>query len=172
MARVSKSQLRNSARPLNRPRTSPLKRPESLYFAGQLRSAREAALKDAEAFDGIVHAIERLGSYLLEKEGDLGKYREKLEPEARRSALAEALPCRYRSLLTPFSDLYEIVRSARNDALHQGAVARHLTRHAIDLALILEDALRTFDEKLASDFMVRNPICVELWQPIGRHISL
>ena len=54
-----------------------------------------------------------------------------------------------------------------NDALHQGAFARHLTIHAIDLALILEDALRSFEEPRVSDYMVRNPLFAELWQPIG-----
>ena len=48
--------------------------------------------------------------------------------------------------LTPFSRLYDLVQDARNDALHQGAFARHLTIHAIGLALILEDALRSSEE--------------------------
>jgi hypothetical protein len=33
-------------------------------FSGQLREARENALRDSEAFDGIVHVVERLGSFL------------------------------------------------------------------------------------------------------------
>jgi hypothetical protein len=52
----------------------PLARP----FADQLRTAREAALKDAEAFDGIIHAIERLGSFLMGSTLDLGKYKDHL----------------------------------------------------------------------------------------------
>ncbi len=69
--------------------------------------------------------------------------------------------------LTPFSRLYDLVQDARNDALHQGAFARHLTIHAIGLALILEDALRSSEEPRVSDYMVRNPVFAELWQPIG-----
>jgi CBS domain-containing protein len=59
------------------------------------------------------------------------------------------------------------VREARNDALHQGAFARHLTSHAIEIALVLEDALRSSERPLVSDYMVRNPVCAELWQPLG-----
>ena len=150
-----------------------LKRVEALTFANQLRCAREIALKDAEAFDAIIHAIEGLGSFLTGKILDLGKYKKELEKLSSNSALAEDLPKEYRVFLT-FSQLYELVRVARNDALHQGAFARHLTNHAIQLALILEDALRNYHEQeddpatqCVSDYMVRNPICAELWQPLG-----
>jgi hypothetical protein len=54
-------------------------------FADQFRIARQAALADAEAFDEIIHVVERLGSYMSKEElgdkgkhGDLRKYREKL----------------------------------------------------------------------------------------------
>ena len=56
-----------------------MKRVEALAFADQLRSAREVALKDAEAFDAIIHAVERLGSFLTGKILDLGKYKKELE---------------------------------------------------------------------------------------------
>jgi CBS-domain-containing membrane protein len=50
----------------------------------------------------------------------------------------------------------------------QGAFARRLTGHAIELSLILEDALRrSLDSPVVSDYMVRNPICADLWQPIS-----
>ena len=64
--------------------------------------------------------------------------------------------------------LYDLVKDARNDALHQGAFARHLTSHAIELALVLEDALRRrLDSPVVGDYMVRNHVCAELWQPIS-----
>lgn len=105
-----------------------------------------AALAHAEAFDEIIHTVERLGSYIEGKQLDLGRYREALKCVAERSSLAEEIPNQFRGLLTPFSELQESVRIARNDALHQGAFAqgafaRHLTKHAIDLAIVLEDAL-------------------------------
>jgi hypothetical protein len=42
-------------------------------FSDQFRAARLVALADAEAFDGIIHVVERLGSYLTkERLGDKG----------------------------------------------------------------------------------------------------
>lgn len=33
-----------------------------ITFSGQLREARGNALRDSEAFDGIIHVVERLGT--------------------------------------------------------------------------------------------------------------
>ena len=150
-------------------------RKPAIFLANQLRLARLAALADAEAFDGIIHVVERIGSYLSKEElGDKGKhgtlgnstFKMGLTIFAAKSALA--LPSKdCRDLLTPFTDLYELVRQARNDALHQGAFARNLTRHAIELAIILEDALSTQFNPTVADFMVQDPTCGELWQPVA-----
>jgi hypothetical protein len=137
-------------------------------FCDQLREARENALRDAEAFDGLIHAVERLGSFLHGQIANLGRYKPELERAVSCSALARQIPERHGNLHIPFSLLYELVRHARNDALHQGAFARRLTGHAIELSLILEDALRSsLDSPVVSDYMVRNPVCAELWQPIS-----
>jgi hypothetical protein len=139
-----------------------------ITFSGQLREARENALRDAEAFDGIIHVVERLGSFLCKKVGDLGRYKEEIGERASHSALAEDIPGQWRGVHVPFSLLYDLVKDARNDALHQGAFARRLTGHAIELSLLLEDALRRSLERAAvGDYMVRNPTCAELWQPIS-----
>src|SRR5688572_16048276 len=123
-----------------------------LTFCGQLRQAREAAFRDSEAFDEVIHVVERLGSFLNEEIGDLGKYKEDIENSARLSALAEEIPAKWRGIHVPFSLLYDLVKDARNDALHQGAFARHLTGHAIELALVLEDALRrSLDSPVVGD---------------------
>ena len=90
--------------------------------------------------------VERLGSFLYEKVGDLGKYKKHLEQLAIKSPLAWAVPQECESHI-PFSQLYDVVRIARNDALHQGAFARHLTTHAIEISIVLEDALmNSFDK--------------------------
>jgi len=139
-----------------------------IAFSGQLREARENALRDSEAFDDIIHVVERLGSFLDCKIGDLGRYKNKIGIRAGQSALAEAIPEKWPDVHISFSLLYELVRNARNDALHQGAFARRLTGHAIELSLALEDALRrSLDCPVVSDYMVRNPTCAELWQPIS-----
>src|SRR5262249_32601868 len=131
----------------------------ALSFADQLRGAREAAIKDGEAFDVVIHAAERLGSFLNGAIGDLGKYEDKLAELFQESD--------NNGPITPFSLLFDLVRDARNDALHQGAFARHLTVHAIELALRLEDALRKRLPAIVENYMVRNPVCAELWQPIS-----
>ena len=68
--------------------------------------------------------------------------------------------------MTPFEKLYDFVRQARNDAMHEGAAARHATTHAIELSIVLENALMNGYDKVG-DFMVRNPVCAALWQPLS-----
>ena len=55
---------------------------------------------------------------------------------------------------------------ARNDASHQGAYARHITAHTVELSIVLEDAL-TNDCTTVADFMVKTVIQAELWQPLA-----
>jgi len=148
-------------------RRRPLNRETAMFFANELRNARLAALGDAQDFDKIIQAVERLGSYIEPKKNSLGGYCEALVCLSEKSSLAEEVPRRFRDLMTPFGELNESVRIARNDALHQGAFARHLTSHTINLAIILEDALSHCMEAQVSDFMVRNPVWAELWQPVA-----
>jgi hypothetical protein len=137
-------------------------------FRLQLQQARENALKDAEAFDGIIHVVERLGSFCFGSVESLGAYQPALEKLARLSALSTDVPDGWRTVHTPFRLLYDMVKDARNDALHQGASARHLTTHAIELGLVLEDALRMIENATkVSDYMVRDPVCAHFWQPVS-----
>jgi len=137
-------------------------------FSDQLREARENALRDSEAFDNIIHVVERLGSYLCGRITNLGDYKKKIQESASNSALSDDIPSQRPDVHIPFSMLYELVREARNDALHQGAFARRLTDHAIELSLVLEDALRrSLDYPVVGDYMVRTPTCAEQWQPIS-----
>jgi hypothetical protein len=143
-----------------------------MTFSAQLREARESALQDCEAFDGIIHVVERLGSFLSKKIGHLGEYKHEIEITASGSGLAEDIPSEWREVHLPFSRLYDLVMDARNDALHQGAFARRLTVHAIELSLVLEDALkRSLDRPTAGDYMASNPTYAELWQPISSYDS-
>ena len=59
----------------------------AVTFSDQLRESRESAIRDSEAFDGIIHVVERLGSFLAEKIGDLGQYKKKISIRANHSAL-------------------------------------------------------------------------------------
>jgi hypothetical protein len=97
---------------------------QALHLRDQFRDARLVALEDAEAFHDILFTLERLGYLLQGEERSLREYKEKIELEAKNSALAVEIPLDYREWHTPFSELYELVRIGRNDALHQGAFAR------------------------------------------------
>ena len=136
------------------------------FFRDQFRQARATALQDAEGFQEIIFVLERFGAYLIGKIKDLGKYGEAIEREAMSSPLADAIPVQYNTWHSKFSTIYELVRDARNDALHQGAFARHLTNSVIQLALILEDALMS-NASTVGEFMVREPICASFWLPLS-----
>lgn len=142
-------------------------KPEAkMHFRDELRAARAAAYRDAEAFDQVLFAIERLGSFIARRNGTLHDFAAQLKEKAIHSPLAEDIPKQLPDWHAPFSALYALLIIARNEALHQGAVARHLTTHAVELCIILEDALMT-GVSCARDFMVTNPICAHVWEPIS-----
>jgi hypothetical protein len=135
-----------------------------LHFRDDLRSARALALSDGEDFEEVIFAIERLGIHLTQEISGLGGYRAKLTDLAERSPLAPGLDGQP-SGETNFRDLYQIVKDARNDALHAGAYARHLTANAVKLAIVFEDALMS-NAKYVRDFMVGNPTTASQWQTV------
>ena len=49
------------------------------YFLNQLRQARAAVLRDAEAVDALIHVFEGMGMFLRHNTGDLGAYEGVLE---------------------------------------------------------------------------------------------
>ena len=138
------------------------------HFRDEFRQAREVAYGNAENFQDLLFSLERLGIYLTKSISALGPYKNDICQLAKESPLAEEIPESHREWHMPFSELYDVVKDARNDALHQGAFARHLTSHATQLALVLEDALmETTGANKVGDYMVRNPVCASLWQPIS-----
>lgn len=138
-----------------------------IHCRDDLRTARAAVQRDAEAFPEVFFAIERTGASLIGKAKTLGAYKDAFRDLARRSALVEPPPS------DSFDRLYDLVTAGRNDALHQGAFARNLAAHAIELALILEDALVNGLPSI-KDYMVRGPVVAEPWQPLRvvRHTML
>lgn len=143
----------------------------ALSFRDQFREARFKAQGDAEGFEDIVFVIERLGCFLRDAQGDLGKYRCFIIE----LAVCSPLFCSARddsgAVHTPFPQLYDLVRQARNTRMHQGFTARYATSHAVEMALVLEDALMTTQKKAGgfkvSDFMVRSVACAAMWQPLS-----
>ncbi len=132
-----------------------------LHYRDELRAARAAVLRDAEAFSEILFAVERIGTALIGRSGTFESYRNAFIQLSQRSSLASRGSGGDRS----FARLYGLVQYGRNEALHQGAFARHLADHAIELALFLEDALANGSDRI-SDYMVRTPVVAQLWQPI------
>lgn len=112
------------------------------YHLSQLRLARAAALADSEGFAEILFALEALGTLMKGRVLSLGQYRDSLRQLAARSPLS------WEGTESPntkrFEWLFDLVKDARNEAMHQGASARHATDKCVDLCLILEDALAAF----------------------------
>lgn len=139
---------------------------QARYWRKMLLGARDAAFRDAEGFQHILFTLEKLGQFLSRKTGSLWEYRLDICTLASQSCLADEIPAVYRNWHTPFQHLYDLVKDARNDAMHQGSRARHLTDHAVSLSVVLEDALMKNAYKV-SDFMVCDPVVVLPWQPLS-----
>lgn len=137
-----------------------------VHFRDEFRGARDAALRDAEAFDQVLFVLERFGSYLSDDVAALAAYAGYIKHVAKRSGLALDVPKSFPHLHIRFDHLYELVRDARNAAMHQGAFARHLTTHALELTIVLEDALMSGLNEVGQ-FMVKSPVCACDWQPLS-----
>jgi CBS domain-containing protein len=137
-------------------------------FRDRLRTARYAALADAEGFGEICFVVEALGLYLRGKRRTMGVYQSWIRCEWNALPILDRLALGNPSLFGRFDALYESLMEARNDAMHTGAYARHATSAAIELCIGLEDALMAnFSRATVADFMVRSPIVVESWQPVA-----
>jgi hypothetical protein len=97
---------------------------------------------------------------------DMRWYEKVFKAFTEKSHLAQRIPKLHREWHLPFGILYKVVKTGRNDALHQGAFARHLTDHAIQLALVLEDTLMVNLTRV-SDYRVRDPVHAHPWQPLS-----
>lgn len=139
---------------------------QRVQFAQEFRAARAQALRDAEAFEEQLLVMERLGTYLSNSRGGLNEFERLLREIATDSALSSEAARAFPAMHSDFAVLYQEARIGRNDAMHEGAIARHLARNSQELALIMEDALMS-TAKTAKDFMVRDPVCAELWQPLS-----
>lgn len=137
-----------------------------LYFRDRLRDARASVLSDAEGFLDALFALERLGAFCIGRRKSLAAYKRPLIDLASKSPLAERIPRHHPGVHTSFPTLLEHVQHARNEALHQGAYARHLATNLVLTCMVLEDALVNGADRI-SDFSVRSPVCAEPWQPLS-----
>lgn len=144
---------------------------ECIFHRDQLRAARYAALADSDGFREVCYAIEGLGLRLHGRKADLGSYKNKIKQLARHSEVLTELTDIFPNNFTAFDALYDLVRTARNDAMHTGVYARHATASAIELCIGLEAALMNGMETprhQVKHYMVKSPIIVESWQPVAR----
>lgn len=146
-----------------------LEREERLFHRDRLRSARYAALADAEGFHEICYAVESLGMRLHGTEATLGQYKTALQRLAKASFTLSKLSADFPMFFTRFDALYERLRHARNDAMHMGSYARHATVAAVELCIGLEEAIMTTTETSmkVADYMVKSPVSIEHWQPVA-----
>jgi len=140
---------------------------ERIHYYWALRSARTAAFADAENYQQILFVIERLGSHLLGEIKTLYKYQPCLKQLAEKSLYSHEVPKHKPSWHSSFDNLFEVIRDARNDAFHQGVIARHLTSNLVLLSLLLEDALMGGKRRKWADVMIRQVIVAQPWQPIS-----
>src|SRR3569832_1922789 len=126
----------------------PLTAIERVYYRDRLRRGRAAALADAEGFQEVCFALEELGVRLLGAQAALGYYRPCLAALASgdEAGAAYADPASF----TPFDALFELVREARNDAMHTGTHTRRVTAKAVELCL----------NEITVSSMRMNPDCV------------
>lgn len=141
---------------------------ECIFYRNLLRKARYAALANAEEFSEICFALEALGLALLGRQATLSKYEPCIKKISKNSPvlmeISKNLPSKFKS----FEALFSIVITARNDAMHIGAYARHATVAGIELCIGLEESLMTNVERTVSNLMVASPVTVESWQPVAQ----
>jgi CBS domain-containing protein len=145
---------------------------ERCFHLQRFRAARTALLDDSEAFLEMFVCIEMLGMRLLGDRTVAGKKRfaftehlieplvEFLRPFSCVTGLAEIDGTRH------IQALLKRLASARNDAVHAGAYARHLGAGCLDISLIAEVALAQELTQI-EDLMVSPVVVAETWQPLA-----
>lgn len=145
-----------------------LEQEPALAFRNAIRDARANALADAEDFHSLIRVMERLANHLCGKDVSLG------DKKARKSILkllgkeaAEVSVSAYGVSRLSAAELYDLVRHARNDAVHEGIFARNLSQHLVQLSILVEDAL--VDDALCpkiKHYMTSDPKTAEPWEQI------
>lgn len=141
---------------------------ECVHHRDRFREARYAALADAEGFGAICFALESLGLRLLGTQATLDRYKLRIGERAQKSLVLTDLATSHPSTFKSFDALYAIVQTARNDAMHIGAYARHATEAAIALCIGLEEALMADVNRTVANLMVPSPTTVDKWQTVAR----
>ncbi len=138
----------------------------AIHFRGELRRACERALSDGEGYQPILFAVERLGRQLWPNRNTLGGFACYFRELVEQHHPLEGTVADDHELT--FAQRYDIVRRARNDAMHIGAEARNLTSHCVVLSMVLEDTLMAIAcTRRIADYMTRDPVCAHEWQRLA-----
>src|ERR1019366_6386252 len=138
-----------------------LSRDQRVELLRGCRSARALVLRDSESFDAACRFLEYAGQVAKRAVGNgLGSYEEAiiwlaLDPDLEGSDQA--------TQRDGIRRLFTVIREARNNAIHDGAWARHLSSRLIELLLAMEETL-VKPLPTVGDLMVRDPVTVEGWQ--------
>jgi CBS domain-containing protein len=130
-----------------------------MRFFDDLSSARGSALADAEAFGPLLAAIEGIGARLAKNGHGLAHYK---------AEIRQLVP---QGDSTEFDRVFEVMREGRNEAVHTGGAARHLTQSCIRLALMLEAGIRERvggprSDWTVGDVMVKSVHEVHPWESV------
>ena len=137
---------------------------EAIYFRNRFRDARAAADKSDQDCMEIIYALEDFGQVLTGKMQELEGYESCVTEFVKTHCLDEDRP----QYQIDFGRLYAVVRQARNSAVHRGARSRYFAPRAVEISLIMEDALmRAADTDKAKDYMAASPVVAQLWQPLS-----
>jgi len=131
---------------------------QRVEFLARLREARALVLRDAESFHQASTVLEHIGQVIGRKMGNGLK-----DHEADIVGLAKNVANVNEDAVRR---LFNVVREARNKAVHDGAYARHLNSRLVDLVLILEQAIMANLDRV-EDLMVRNPVFAEPWHLVS-----
>jgi hypothetical protein len=124
----------------------------------QVREARALLLRDAEGFDRAAGVLEHVGQQYGQRiQIGLGKYKPALLDLIHRGA---------RQHHDEANRLFEVVREARNTAIHDGAWVRHLGLRLAELFLFIETAILSH-MTLVKDMMVAGPTTAQPWQQLA-----
>ena len=131
---------------------------EEADLLAHLRNVRALVFRDAESFYEASTLLEYIGQILAgEIRSGLGQYQREIVDLACRSPSVNR---------NEIERLFNVVRNARNMAVHEGGWARHLNTRLIDLFLILEEAIVSRMTHV-EDLMVRGPLVAYGWQRIA-----
>ncbi|MBC7368169.1 MAG: hypothetical protein H7343_15375 [Undibacterium sp.] len=146
---------------------APLVAPEAnqaLHFLRELRNARSVALADAEGWQSLIFAFERLAKYITRDQfvtvGSMAASDAfKLVVER---AQADKL-----SDNDPFWLLLKQVVDGRNSEFHGGAAARRFAKHCVEFSFLLEEGLSNFMNKNLGSVMSSPVVEIELWRMLA-----